>query len=176
MVKAVANPYKITLFNYFVMMGLVPLVIIIIQSGLWPLIVKSLPLYLWVPYLIYWILYRHTIETVVMIYILSFMIASSSSILVSHLLLIHAVMFLTILFFKRVYYTSMKFFSTACGVSLLLFPLLLWVLSVWLEGQFYFPGLLVCLGGGVLSWGLGFPLLFSVQFIDKQTLAIKTTK
>lgn len=165
--------YKTTLLSDTLTTFLIVLVVIF-QNSIWPeTIGRHFPLYLWVPCLMYWLLYRTTWKAVLMIYFLSFFIAASSTALVSHLLLIHSLTFLITLFFKRVYYTSWTFFSTACAISLLFFPLLLWISSVWLENHLYIPPVLYWIGGSVLSWALSFPLFLLLQQTDQ--LCLKKT-
>lgn len=153
---------------------LLNLLVVHFQNSIWPEIFgEYFPLYLWIPCLIYWLLYRSTWQAGIWIYIFSLWMAANSTILLSHFLMLLALMFLVILFFQRVYYTSLNFFSTACAVSLLCFPCLSWLLSIWLEGYFYFPPLLSWIGGGMVSWILSFPLFFLFTWIDH--LQIKKT-
>ncbi len=165
--------YKTNLLSDTLTIFLMVLVIIF-QNSFWPEIFgKHLPLYLWIPCLIYWLLYRTTWKATLMIYFLSFLVAASSTVLISHLLLIHSLIFLITLFFKRVYYTSWTFFSTACAISLLFFPPLLWISSILLENHFYFPPVLYWIGGGMISWLLSFPLFLLLQQTDQ--LCLKKT-
>ena len=173
---------KASWINYIAVTAFIPL-IIIVQTGLWPSFWKGIapsffnaPIYLWIPYLIYWTLWRTTKEAVIIIYLLSFMIAAAGTQPAGRVLFIHCLIFLTVLFFKRVYYTSLRFFSAAVGLSLLTLPLLIGLLSLWLDGRFDFPGVRLWLMGGVLTWVLAFPLLFCLQAADHLTSALKPVK
>ena len=162
--------YKLAVLNYTVMMLFIPF-LTMIQNSFWPSIFgNQIPIYLWIPCVIYWALYRRTGETVLMIYFITLSVASTSSLLAGYLLAFHALVLLTLFLFKRVYYTSWIFFSTACALTLLFFPFSLWVLSHIIAGKAYFPGFLSWIGGGVATWILSFPLLSLFQWIDHLTI------
>lgn len=163
--------YKLSFLNYF-MMILSTLVITILQNSLWPSFFgTNFPIYLWIPFLIYWALYRKTGETVFMVYFITLSVASTSSVLTGYLLSCNSLVLLTLLVFKRIYYTSRVFFSTACALTLMFFPILLWLLSQIMNGRtFYFYGFIPYLTGAVVTWIFSFPLLNLFQWIDNLTI------
>ncbi len=165
--------FKTTFWNHTIIMIVCILLIMIVQNSLWPLSVsKGIPIYLWIPCLVYWFLYRTTGESLLMIYFISLITAGSTTVLVSYLLLIHALIFLVILLFKRVYYTSLVFFSVATGLSLLCFPVLLWMISMGSEK--YVSQVFFWLNGSVVSWLLSFPLLWLFTKTDRIMLMSST--
>ena len=152
-------------------MMLLILIINLFQNSLWPAVFgTNLPIYLWIPFLIYWALYRKTGETIFMIYFITLSIASTSSVLTGYLLTCNSLILLTLLVFKRIYYTSWVFFSTACAFTLIFFPILLWILSQMIDGRTYFHGFVPYLMGAVVTWVLSFPLLNLFQWIDNMTI------
>ncbi len=162
--------YKMAFLNYSVMMLLI-LLITMIQNSLLPSFFGThIPIHLWIPCLIYWGLYRRTGETVFMIYFIALSIASSSSLLTGYLLTFNGLVLLTLLLFKRIYYTSWVFFSTGCALTLIFFPLLIWVFAQIVGGPFYFHGFLSELGGALLTWIFSFALLSLFQWIDYLTI------
>ena len=144
------------------------------QNAFWPeWFGPYFPLSLWIPCLIYWLLYRPLWKATFMLYFISVFTATGSTIPLSLLLLLHSLIFLIILFFKRVYYINWTFFNTATVMSLLLWTPLLWMVSQWLNASFYFPPVWTWLGGGVVSWLFSLPLFVLLQQIDK--LYVKKT-
>ena len=161
--------YKMAILNYTLMLLFV-LLTTLIQNSLLPSIFGiSTPIYLWIPYLIYWALYRKTGETVFMIYFITFNVASTSPLLVSYILIFNALIFLTLLFLKQIYYTSWTFFSIACFLTLILFPISLWILSQFMDGIAYFQ-FIPWIKGVIATWILSFPLLLFFQWIDHLTI------
>jgi len=161
--------YKMAFLNYSIMIISIP-VITMIQNSLWPSLSGiKIPVYLWIPCLIYWGLYRKTTEAVFMVYFITLNIASTSSLPAGYLLTFNSSILLILLLFKRIYYTSLIFFSTACAASLFFFPILLWSLSWVIDGKTYFHGFILWLGGGITTWILSFPLLGVFQWIDNIT-------
>ena len=63
----------------------------------------NIPIYLWIPCLIYWAIYRQTVETVFIVYFITFNTASTSSLLTGYFLVFNAVILLVLLLFKRIY-------------------------------------------------------------------------
>ncbi len=161
--------YKLAILNYTTMIALF-LLITIIQNSLWPSLFDNIPIYLWIPCLIYWALYRQTVEAVFIVYFITFNTASTSSLLTGYFLVFNAVILLVLLLFKRIYYTSWMFFSIACALTLLSFPVLLWVLTRMMNGPVYFHGFIAWLGGGLMTWILSFPLLGLFQWVDHLTI------
>ncbi len=133
----------------------------------------DIPIYLWIPCIIYWSLYRKTGETVFMVYFITLNVASTSALSAGYLLVCNSLVLLVILLFKRVYYTSLTFFSKASALTLLLYPIGLWTLSQTMEGKGYLQGILPWLTGSVITWILSFPLLSLFQKVDSAT-TIKT--
>ena len=162
--------YKMAFLNYSVMMLLI-LLIIMIQNSIWPAFFGvHIPIHLWIPCIIYWGLYRRTGETVCMIYFITLSLASSSSLLTGYLLTFNGLVLLILLLFKRIYYTSWIFFSIGCALTLIFFPLLIWVFTKIIDGHFYFYGLLPELGGAMITWIFSFLLLGLFQRIDYLTI------
>ena len=148
-----------------------------IQNSFWPsLFGIHLPIYLWIPYLIYWSLYRKPGEGVFIVYFITISIAATSSLIVGHLLVCNSLIFLSLLLFKRVYYTNWVFFSTACALTLLFFPILLWIIPQITGGKAYFHSLIPWLAGGLVTWILSFPLLGLFQWIDNLTIVKPTER
>ena len=146
-------------------------IIIMIQNSFWPSFFGTyIPVYLWIPCLIYWALYRQPGETTFMVYFIAMSVAANSSLMTGYLLTCNSLVFLSLLVFKRVYYTSWVFFSTACAFTLFFFPILLWILPQITDGKTYFPGFIPWLAGGLITWILSFPLLGLFQWIDNLTI------
>ena len=144
-----------------------------IQNNIWPVIFGiTLPLHLWIPFLVYWTLYRSTGSTILFIYLITINMISLSVIPISCLLGIACLTTLLLIFFKRVYYVNWIFFSIGTGLTLFFFPILLLLFSFWSDEKIYIPNLIFWIGGGVISWLLSFPLLWFFQKMD-QLLNIK---
>lgn len=162
--------FKLLFLNYALMLCLIPF-LTMIQNSIWPSIfTNSIPIYLWIPFIIYWAIYRKPGETIFIIYITTLSVASTSSLFAGYLLILHALILLTIYLFKRVYYTNWMFFSTACAVTLFLIPIILWVLSQINNSLVYFSGTINWLLGGFITWVLSFVILFILKKIDSITL------
>lgn len=164
--------YKMAFLNYAGMGGVI-LFATLFQTTSPGLFGFDIPIYLWIPCLVYWGLYRHTGETIFMVYFITLCIASTSSLLVGCLLIFNGLVLLTILLFKRIYYTSLMFFSTACALALLFFPIVLWVLSQFIEGKTYSHKIPAWLAGMLTTWALSFLLLGFFKGIDSFTLVKK---
>ena len=166
---------KMIFFNYLIMIFLF-FIITMFQNSFWPsLFGIHLPVYLWIPYLIYWSLYRKPGEAALIVYFITISIAATSSLMVGYLLVCNSLIFLSLLLFKRVYYTSWVFFSTACALTVFFFPILLWTIPQIIGGKTYFHGFIPWLAGGLVTWILSFPLLVVFQWIDNLTI-VKSTE
>ena len=162
--------YKWAGLNYFIMTLLV-LLIIMVQNSLWPSFFGThFPLYLWIPCLIYWSLYRRIGETVLMAYFIAFCLASSSPLMLGYLLSFNSLVLLILLLFKKIYYTSWVFFSVSTAGALFFFPLIIWIFAEVMGGHSYFYGFLPELGGAILTWIFSFALLGFFQWIDHLTI------
>ncbi|MDE0518086.1 MAG: hypothetical protein OXH36_00810, partial [Bdellovibrionales bacterium] len=126
--------------------------------------------YLWIPCLIYWALYRKIGETVFMLYFITLNTIATSPLLTGYLLIFHSLILIVLFVFKRIYYTSWVFFSTACAFSVLLFPISMWILSRIMNGTVYSYMFLPWLGGGIVTWILSFPILGLMKWIDQMTI------
>ena len=158
------------LCNYSIMMLLI-LLVIMIQTSLWPTFLGThIPIHLWIPCIIYWSLYRRTGETVCMIYFITLSLASTSALLTGYLLTFNSLVLLILLLFKRIYYTNWIFFSIGCAITLLFFPLFIWAFAKIMDGHSYFYGLLPELGGVVITWIFSFLLLGLFQQVDYLTI------
>lgn len=164
--------YKMALLNYTTMITFI-LMITLFQNVWSGLFGFDIPVYLWIPCIIYWSLYRKTGETVFIVYFITLNIASTSSLFAGYLLFFNSLILLTILLLKRVYYTSLAFFSHTTALTLLFYPTGLWTLSQIMEGKSYLHGILPMLTGALLTWILSFPLLRLFQTVDSFTI-IKT--
>lgn len=162
--------YKTALLNYSLMLLFVPLITLLQNSFITSVFGTSTPIYLWIPYLIYWALYRKPWEAVFIVYFVSFSIASTSPLLASYILAFNSLVLLTLLFLKKVYYTSWMFFSIACFLILTLCPISLWVLSQFMDGIAYFHTLIPWIKGVSITWSLSFPLLLFFHWIDQLTI------
>ena len=144
-----------------------------IQNNIWPVIFGiHLPLQLWIPCLVYWVLYRSTASAIFFIYLITINMISLSVISLGCLLGIASFIAFLLIFFKRVYYVNWIFFSTGTAVALLFFPFLLLLFSGWTDGKIYMPHFGPWIGGGLMSWLFSFPLLWIFQRMD-QLLNIK---
>ncbi|MDE0119993.1 MAG: hypothetical protein OXM55_08320 [Bdellovibrionales bacterium] len=162
--------YKIVLINYILMIIFI-LFIAVIQNSLWPSVFGThIPTYLWIPCLIYWALYRKTGETVFMLYFITLNTTATSPLLTGYLLIFHSLALIVLFLFKRIYYTSWVFFSTACAFSVLFFPIPLWFLSRIINGTMYLHGFLPWIGGCIITWILSFPILGLLKWIDHRTI------
>ncbi len=161
--------YKMAFLNYIVM-GMIILLITLFQNTGPGLFGFDIPLYLWIPCLVYWGLYRNTGETIFMVYFITLSIASTSSLLAGYLLTFNGLVLLTILLFKRIYYTSLMFFSIASALALFFFPVVLWVLSQFMESKAYLHAIPTWMAGMGITWALSFLLLGLFKGIDSFTL------
>ena len=163
--------FKARLINYTLML-IVIFGISMIQSTFWPFVFSSyIPLYLWLPFLVYWALYRGAWETLFMTYFLTFAIASTSTISPSHFLLIHSLFFLALITVKKFYYINRMFFGISCVISFLLFPILLWTLSIIENNSSFTPAIISWILGGIVSWLLAWPLLYLLKSLDNKTIS-----
>ena len=152
------------------MLLFVPLITLIQNSFVTSVFGIGTPIYLWIPYLIYWALYRKTSDAVFIVYFVSFNIASTSPLLASYLLIFNSLVLLTLLFLKKIYYTSWMFFSIACLLILILCPVSLWILSQFMDGIAYFHKLIPWIKGVITTWSLSFVLLWFFQWLDQLTI------
>jgi len=145
--------------------------VILTQNSLWPSFFGTyIPIYLWIPCLIYWAIYRNTGETIFMLYFITINIASTTSLPITYLLSFHALMVLVLFLFKRIYYTSWLFFNTACACALFCFQPVIWGLSYIVDNKSYFHGWIPWIVGGIITWVLAFPILSVFQWMDHITI------
>ncbi len=156
---------KPLLWNYFFMVGSLFL-LTLAGSSIGPVFLH-LPFLLWVPFMIYWILYRKTTETLIMLYFITWVVSSTSTVPTSHLLLLNSGFFLILTLFKNVYYTHKMFFGLACAVMFLLMPFTLGLLCKATGMKAYLPSLTVWVPGSVLNWFLIWPLFYLLRFADR---------
>ena len=152
------------------MLLFLPLITLVQNSFITSVFGTSTPIYLWVPYLIYWSLYRKPWEAVFIVYFVSLSIASTSPLLASYILAFNSLVLLTLLFLKKIYYTSWVFFSIACFLILILCPVSLWILSQFMDGIAYFHKLIPWIKGVLITWSFSFPLLFFFHWVDRLTI------
>ncbi len=162
---------KAVFVNYGGLIILFIPVIVITQNNIWPGVTGiNFPLYLWIPFLVYQALYRKAGEAVFMAYFITFSSASTSSMPAGFLLAVNALILLALFLFKRIYYNSLMFFSTASIGALLFFPIALWFLFYIMTGTIYFHGFTALLGGVTVTWLFSFPLLGLLKWWDRLTI------
>jgi len=164
------------IFINYILMSFVIFGIILVQSTFWSFFIsRYIPLLLWLPFLVYWSLFRGTWETIFIIYLLSVSLATTSTVPVSYFLLTHLLFFIILITFKKFYYTNRTFFSLACALSFIFLPIFLGILSILKEGSSFFPPLMPWMTGGILSWFFAWPLFYLLKWLDDQTLSSKDT-
>ena len=150
--------------NYLLML-LVILALTLVSGTLWPL--HPYIAFEWgTCFLIYWVLYRETLETICLFYVVTFITASTSSVLVSHLLILHTGVFLILTTLKNLYYTNRMFFGIACGLTLFLKPVLLWLLSRSFDIRADFVTLIPWMAGTLVNWILIWPVFYTLKGLD----------
>ena len=129
------------------------------------------PICLWVPFVIYWIIYRQIGPAIFMIYFVTFCLASLSSLHIGYLLVFNSLVFLTLILLKKFYYVSWVFFSLASAGALFSFPLVVYILQITMGQKVAFPNVLFWLVGGAVAWLFSFPLWGLIKWIDFITIA-----
>ena len=162
---------KALFVNYAGLIILFIPMIIIIQNNVWPHFTGiHCPLSLGIPFLVYHALYRKAGHAVFMAYFVTFSSAATSSLPAAYLLAVNTAILLGLFLFKRIYYSSLMFFSTASAVALLFFPGAICLLFYIMTGTGYFHGFAALLGGGFVTWLFSFPLLGLLQGYDRLTI------
>lgn len=149
----------------YLLMFLVILTLTLVSGTLWPFS-SYIPFEWGIPFLIYWVLYRETLETICLFYVVTFTVASTSSLLVSHLLILHTGVFLILTTLKNLYYTNRMFFGMACGFTLFLKPVLLWLLSRSFDIRADFVALIPWIAGTLINWILIWPVFYILKGVD----------
>ena len=155
-----------TLYNTLFMTGFL-LFLIALQSSVLPYFFNTrFNTCFWIPYITYWYLFRKHGECIVMLYLLSYIVAATSSTPFSHLLFIHALILLILLPFKRVYFVNWKFYSISVAIILFCFPLISNLLFSWEQKRVILPHLGALVLGGALTWLFSFPLFGIMKWFD----------
>ncbi len=133
---------------------------------------------LWLPGLTYWSLYRKPHESFVMIYMLSFIVASLSATPIGMILLLQAGLYLFAYGIKsRFYQPGGVFFMTACGAMSLFSPVLHLILSYFFEPHpityFHFLDWII---SALLTTLVALPLHILFVFIDDKTNMVLPTE
>lgn len=94
------------------------------QSTLWPLkILQIPPPQFWVPVLVYWSIYRHLHECMIMTYVLTYLIAPFTAMPISLLLLINVTMaFILYLIKSHFYQPGVVYFVFSNSLTAFMFP------------------------------------------------------
>ena len=162
--------YKMYILNYLIMITLFFLIGLFENSLLPGIFGPLFPICLWMPFLIYWTMYRKIGEAIFMIYFITFSLASLSSLHISYLLVFHSLVLLTLILLKKFYYISWVFFTLAVAGAVFSFPLVLYILQTTMGEKVAFPNVLFWFVGGVIAWLFSFPLLSLVKWIDFRTI------
>jgi hypothetical protein len=133
---------------------------------------------LWIPILTYWSLYRKPQESVIMIYLLSFIVASQSASHIGMVLLLQISIYLFAYALKsRFYQPGSIFFMLACAATSFSSPIIYFILSYLFEPKpiayfFFFDWILSAL----LTTLIALPLHIFFVFIDDKTNMILPTE
>lgn len=158
-------------FNYLAFL-LVTTLVGGFQSSLWYQFFGYLPSpHIWLGVLAFWTLYRKIWEGAIMIYVISFVVASQSVVPFSLLLTIAVILFVLGLSIKqRVYWPGPTYFVLMTGLFAFLFPLFHYFLSFLVEENritdFYF---FRWLGQIILTAGSAWPLYYFLEWVDRKT-------
>lgn len=113
---------SLQIVNYLVFLVLA-LLLAALQTSLWlQLFGWFAAPYFWLTILVFWVLYRSPIESIFMIYLISFVMAAFTARPFSHLLAANILTALGLIYAqKRVYWAGSTFYMLACGGGTILF-------------------------------------------------------
>ena len=165
--------------NYFLFL-LSAALLITFQNSLWFQVVGSFPPppHMWMPILIYWTLYRKPRETLIMTYLLTFLISNSTVMPLSLLLLVN--LFLTGIGYYlklHIYWSSIPYFILLSASGTLLLPMLYFLVS-WLLGEktFQDPHVFEWIIKSLLTALISFPLYKLFLWFDSLTHKILSSE
>ena len=149
-------------------------ILVTFQSSFWFEIFGSFPTpYTWVPVLIYWTLYKEPKETLIMLYLVTFLISTSTTMPLSLLLVAHLLLYGLGFFLKfHIYWSSTYYFLLFSIGGTLLLPPFYFILSMLLgfnEKRIYHFHLFEWLITSILTTFLALPFYKVFRFFDKVT-------
>ena len=158
------------LFLKQILFALLFLCVLIFQNRIWP-VLFGLPVFLFVPFLVYVALYQKTGFVIFMLYFISFALSASSALPFSFLLVFNGFFTLVLFLFRKVYSINTLFFCLTCALILFLFPAFLFLFAQLMGEKPYIYGPLFWIGGGMVSWIFCLPLLKLFQALDRALLS-----
>lgn len=150
-------------------------ILLIFQSSFWLEVASfSPPPYTWMPILTYWTLYRNPKETLIILYLVTFLISSFTAMPLSILITAHLLLFGLGYFLKlHIYWSSTHYFLLFSGTGTLLLPLIYFIPSLLLglndEKNFHYLLILEWMISSLLTTLLSLPLYKLFRFFDKIT-------
>lgn len=140
------------------------------QTSLWVLVMGNFPPPLfWLMMLIYVAITRSVPQAIMYFYLLTLVISSFTAFPFEHFLLMNMIMLILLLIVKgRIFWPGTTYFVLVCGAFSLVAPLLLWILSRFLDkNPLFVPAIFNWLISALMTMLAGMVLFNVLQWFDR---------